>query len=896
MNRTTPKGELKQDIPRHQLSVSGSNLDRDYNKDVVPIVGKNAVNLRLKQNHQIGQKVFFDGYLEGVMQQIYESQSLHQFLTAEAQRELSCQGMRPPKFHTSMQQTNYGNDISRLQSKFNLVDDHDEYQSLTQQYQDQITLTAGRLRDKALKLVNGMVADVSSQLVADFMESTVGVFLKRLYNQGIHVKLGQVDAVKQVAVDAERRHLPLLFLPGHKSHMDYVVLSFALQKLGLAVPHVVAGDNLNIPLIGYLLRKSGAFFIKRQFGGDRLYQQVFKEYIECLLQRGYNLECFVEGTRSRTGKLMQPKFGVLKIVMDAILSGKVDDVVIVPVSVDYDKVIETETYVNELLGTPKEKESLVGLLEYAAGKFSAKLGRIDIRFAQPWSLKQFINEQCMKRSTSIALFSPLKNQDAQVLLLKTMGYRVLAAINGVCTITTSALVATVLLTLRGRGLGKQELCRRVDWIRREIILKGGRVTDFGHHDTDSVVTKALNVLSSLIGVRRELVEPVYFVQKRFELSLFRNQLMHLFINESIVCCAMYQTIKKGQTHRTISRTQLYRDVVFISQLLKLEFIYTPGTMDQNLDTTVQLLCERMVIEVVNGEGNLISIGGNTTRSDSTKSTYEYFVRLSDQERSIGRENFDFYCFLLWPFIESYWLATCGLFCIIPTPTLHGDHIRGMTESELMQKVQLFGKTLYYNGDLGYFESINKETLKNAFTRYQYMGIISAHKVVSAMLNAGGVEKTEIYYQVSPEYECGAIEFINQPMNVYRSAYKFSQQAGASVRNDVVTRDDSNMVQQSSNQRTKRDTGASSSHKKVYIKNDQQLKEKQRGSKLWEFVEGIGKFRREGKHRRDNEVTGKRTMRIARLIRMTISDQYQHEQKSSSSMSESLDPYNINSKL
>ena len=149
--------------------------------------------------------------------------------------------------------------------------------------------------------------------------------------------------------------------------------------MGIALPHIAAGDNLNMPFVGWVLRHNGAFFIRREWGGDKLYIAVMKEYIDYLTLNGYNMEAFIEGTRSRTGKLLQPKFGFLKLILESVMSNPGRDVIFVPVQLGYDKVIETPSYVNELLGTPKEKESIFQLFS-SLNVFQLKWGRIDVRF------------------------------------------------------------------------------------------------------------------------------------------------------------------------------------------------------------------------------------------------------------------------------------------------------------------------------------------------------------------------------------------------------------------------------------------------------------------------------------------------------------------------------------
>lgn len=486
----------------------------------------------------------------------------------------------------------------------------------------------------------------------------------------------------------------MVFLPCHKSHVDYLVISYIFYRLGIALPHIAAGDNLNLPFVGSLLQHGGAFFIRRSFGDDPLYQEIVKEYITTLLKRGHNIEVFIEGTRSRIGKLLTPKFGILKIILDAVLDGHVDDCILVPMSIDYDKVIETATYVDELMGSPKEKESLAQVVN-SASLLSLNLGRIDIRFAKPMSLRQYVRSEMARRSTATTVFSPVYSLQHKSILLQALGYRILSDINSVSVVMPTALVGTVLLTLRGRGVGQSELVRRVTWLRREILLKGGRVADFGGMPVEVVVTRAVAALHSVIGVRKELLEPVFYATKRMELSLFRNQVIFLFLHESILAAAMYATIKKGQTHRRIPFAALLQDVVFLSKLLKSEFIFQPGSIEDNMEKTLSILQDHRIVDVEWEDGQIFDLNQERLRLPELRRR-DYFVKLSDKERSIGRENFDFYCFLIWPFVETYWLAAAGLFSMIPTPVTGG-----ITEKVLMDRIQHFGRTLYYEGTFCY---------------------------------------------------------------------------------------------------------------------------------------------------------------------------------------------------
>jgi 1-acyl-sn-glycerol-3-phosphate acyltransferase len=336
--------------------------------------------------------------------------------------------------------------------------------------------------------------------------------LTRAYHQGVHVSSEEVLRLRAVAEEAAKNKHSIIFLPCHRSHVDYVSLQVMCYRLGLALPTVVAGDNLNFPAVGSFLQHAGAMFIRRSFGDDQLYTTLVQAYIDTLLQNGYNLECFVEGGRSRTGKLLPPKFGILSYMLDSIASGRVDDAIICPVSTQYDKVIEVDSYISELLGQPKPKENLMGFLS-ASSVLSLKLGRVDVRFHEPWSLRTFINEQ---RARFSKLPQQLDTKEDRLRLLRTLGYKVLSEINDVSVVMPTALVGTVLLTMRGRGVGKSEMIRRVEWLSDRVRAQGGRVAHFGNLSTSVVVDRALEVLGSgLVGLVPGLPEDTYYAVDRY---------------------------------------------------------------------------------------------------------------------------------------------------------------------------------------------------------------------------------------------------------------------------------------------------------------------------------------------------------------------------------------------
>ncbi|KAG9251885.1 acyltransferase-domain-containing protein [Emericellopsis atlantica] len=564
----------------------------------------------------------------------------------------------------------------------------------------------GALQEVAEKLTDDMICKMESKPFIRGAYYLCTQLLTRAYHQGIHVSSEEILRLRKVADMAAKKKQSIVFLPSHRSHVDYVSLQLICYRLGLTLPVVVAGDNLNIPALGSFLQHAGAMWIRRSFGDDALYGTLVQAYIDTMLQEGFNLECFIEGGRSRTGKLLPPKFGILSFVLDSILSGRVEDTIICPVSTQYDKVIETEGYVTELLGVPKKKENLADFLSSGSSVLSLKLGRVDVRFNKPWSLRMFLETQ-LSRLPKVPAGLSTNHHNPEVRatrekLLRILGYKVLGDINQVSVVMPTALIGTILLTLRGRGVGKDELIRRVEWLTTRVRAKGGRVAHFGNAPLSEIVDRGLEVLGKdLVGVVEGLPEPTYYAVDRFQLSFYRNMTIHLFIYEALVSAAMYMRVKMGggPSMQDISHEELRDQVFFLSTLFRGEFIFGNEGLDANLDRTIKGLEADHVIHVHRDEsGKVVKIG------------------LSDEERNVGRENYDFYCFLIWPFIEASWLAAVSLMGLTPPSKEHEDTWIELNKAQ--NTAQLLGKTLYHQGDLSYFEAVNKETLRNSYLRFE----------------------------------------------------------------------------------------------------------------------------------------------------------------------------------
>ncbi|KAM0717451.1 hypothetical protein Q7P37_007303 [Cladosporium fusiforme] len=633
----------------------------------------------------VGQEIFYPGFSERMKSMVMQQQKLRTKIGELAAKRV---------------------EVEMLEGKLGPMGLEGENEEWKTKREGRRTELDSQLSTVAEEWTDKMICKMDSRYFIRGAYYFATQLLTRAYHQGIHINSEEVLRLRRVAQEAAEKKQSIIFLPCHRSHVDYVSLQVICYRLGLALPTVVAGDNLNFPVVGSFLQHAGAMWIRRSFGDDQLYQTLVQSYIDTLLQNGHNLECFIEGGRSRTGKLLGPKFGILSFVLDSVLTGSVDDCIICPVSTQYDKVIEVDSYVSELLGRPKSKEGLFNFLS-ASNVLSLKLGRVDMRFHEPWSLRGFVTEQQTRLSKQPSDLQSTYDATLRRRLLTTLGYRVLKEINDVSVVMPTALVGTILLTLRGRGVGKSELVRRVNWLSDRVRAQNGRLAHFSTKNTEAVVERALEVLGpQLVGRVDGLPEETFYAEDRFQLSFYRNMTIHLFVSQALVCAALYLKVKLGGGEETqwISYASLREYVLFLSQLFRAEFIFDTRPLDDNLRDTLKLLEDDKVVQTSKTGEEIASI------------------ELHPDERATGRENYDFYCFLIWPYIEAAWLGAISIFMLTP-PLSASDSEVWVDFKKAQDLAQVLGKTLYHQGDLSYFEAVNKEALRNAFARQEEEGII-----------------------------------------------------------------------------------------------------------------------------------------------------------------------------
>ncbi|MBY7902200.1 glycerol-3-phosphate 1-O-acyltransferase PlsB [Vibrio fluvialis] len=308
-----------------------------------------------------------------------------------------------------------------------------------------------KARKEAHDMLDEIAADFSYSLVKKG-DRVLGWLWNRIY-QGLNIN--NAATVRRLAQDGHE----IVYVPCHRSHMDYLLLSYVLYHEGMVPPHIAAGINLNFFPAGPIFRRGGAFFIRRSFKGNKLYSTIFREYLAELFAKGYAVEYFSEGGRSRTGRLLQAKTGMLAMTIQAMLRGLNRPVTLVPVYIGYEHVMEVGTYAKELRGKRKEKENASLVLRTI--RKLRNFGQGYVNFGEPIPLNQFLNEQVPEWTQDIDPMGASKPQWMTPVVNK-LATKMMTHINDAAAANAMTLCATALLASRQRALARDNLVKQID--------------------------------------------------------------------------------------------------------------------------------------------------------------------------------------------------------------------------------------------------------------------------------------------------------------------------------------------------------------------------------------------------------------------------------------------------
>lgn len=478
----------------------------------------------------------------------------------------------------------------------------------------------------ALAMLNEIAANFSYRMlrITDFVLTWAW---NRLY-QGL--KVTNADPVRELAQNGHE----IVYAPCHRSHMDYLLLSYVLYRQGLVPPHIAAGINLNFWPAGPIFRRLGAFFIRRSFRGNKLYTSVFREYLAELFIRGYAVEYFIEGGRSRTGRLLDPKTGMLMMTVQTLLRGDARPITIVPVYIGYEHVLEVATYANELRGAQKKKESLWRTIK--AFLKLKKLGYGYVNFGHPIPLNQFLTQQVPQWRDAI---EPTGTVRPNWLTPTTnlLAKEIMERINSSAAINAMNLCCSILLAADQRALTKVRLLEHISYLLKlfksipysDLITIPDQTPEelFEHAKQMGKFVITTDEAGEIVGLTAE---------QAILMTYYRNNIQHLLIIPAIVARILLK-------HNRISSQEVVEQVKLLFPLIKSElFLYhNDEQLTQYVHQIIDAYAELNLISYSPDKLtlNYLKMSGLQLLSSSSKDTLQRYViafSLLQKDPSISR--------------------------------------------------------------------------------------------------------------------------------------------------------------------------------------------------------------------------------------------------------------------
>uniref|UniRef100_A0A8C7YTP5 Si:ch73-21k16.5 n=1 Tax=Oryzias sinensis TaxID=183150 RepID=A0A8C7YTP5_9TELE len=566
----------------------------------------------------------------------------------------------------------------------------------------------------------GILGEMSQNLQLGFIRLMAYIFnkvFKRLYS-AIFVNMEGLNRLHHATQEN-----PVILMPNHRSYMDFLVISYILFIHDIPIPVIAAGIPLaGMKIVGEILRRSGAFFIRRAIGSDKLYWAVLSEYVRTLVRKGFApLEFFVEGFRSRTLKSLSPKLGMMHMVLEPFFKGEVFDITLLPISISYDRVLEESLLAHELLGVPKPKESTMGLLK-ASRVLSEKYGSMHVNFGRPLSVRQLCEgriNRCQYNLTPRDL--PEKSTAEAQACASWLAHLVVRKQEEGSQISPWSLMCGLLLQVPTRvlteeGLPWHQLTEKTLWLRKLALDFGARLNwPDGVPDSD--------VMSSSAELHRSIVQRkagcVFLVQEdepsrkypgspeegvmrtaaaALMLASYRNQCLHVFVRPALVATAIHIT-------KSTQRDELFAFFSFLQDVFSHEFIFIPGESLQDFEEACSLLKK---------------CGA---------------VHISQQEVTVaqgGMEVLSFLQELLKPFIDSYQLVL-GYLCEAERVILK--------EKEFLPAVKGLAAKLLLSAELHTYEALSSDLQKNVLSALRRLEALT--RLSSSVSNEFKVNKSAV---------------------------------------------------------------------------------------------------------------------------------------------------------
>ncbi|XP_012259911.2 glycerol-3-phosphate acyltransferase 1, mitochondrial isoform X2 [Athalia rosae] len=618
---------------------------------------------------------------------------------------------------------------------------------------------------KAEARAKTILLQMQSSLSDALLRLTAWILYKLLpcFIQSAVVQPTQIEMLKR----ANDSGLPLIFLPLHRSHLDYVMISFILLSNNVRNPLIAAGDNLKIPFFGWLLSGLGAFYIKRRIDPilgrkDMLYRAVLHTYLVESLRAGHNIEFFIEGGRTRTGKPCMPKVGILSVILDAYMDGTIEDALIVPVSMNYERLVDGN-FVREQLGQPKKMETFGTAIGALWSTLMGNYGIVKVDFSQPFSLREMLRsfQSQQNKLTVQSIGRPLKSTVSSSSLYGTdvvaeehrqlvdnIAKHVIHDCAKSTPIMSTNVVAFLLLNKFRDGCTLDMLVESFDSSRQELEWRRKNIAFCG--ESIDIINHALSILGpGLVKQQRQevidtvegqpirtkvitAIRPVSILPNVIELSYYSNSMLSHYVLDSVVVTALYGILQTeisdpqaiANNDITVQQDAIVEKALKVCDILKYEFIFCRPC--QNLENVIIDTINSMDIITLQEEAyleeELWSMRFAQTFLDSSDEEYSTNYRTKPIEYKLNLDpdcsrRMEFLHTLLRPFIDTYTISAFTLRKLVG---------RSLTEKDLLYEVLGEIKTSLDRGVVNYGESLCVDPIKNSFKLFEKWDVLECH--------------------------------------------------------------------------------------------------------------------------------------------------------------------------
>lgn len=504
------------------------------------------------------------------------------------------------------------------------------------------------------------------------------------------------------------KEYPVLLMPSHRSYLDFLLMSYVFFHYDLPLPVIAAAmDFMGMKFFGWLLRNSGAFYIRRSFGDDQLYWAVFTEYVQTHICNGDSpVEFYVEGTRSRTQKSLSPKFGMLSASLEPYFKAQIPDIMVIPVSVSYDRVLEEKLYAYELLGVPKPKESASGVFK-ARSILSEDFGNVHIFFGEPVSIRNYSLDSVDRTSHSLSprYIASLTFQE-QALIQKLSYDITLQQLRNMAIAPWSIIAAVLLQNLD--GIHMKQLLREVEWLKRQASNLGAYIDWPVNESPEAVIRHNIFIHKNIAHVNADDIVELVAVDETLAnqngdnlmtsaaqemmVCLYRNQLLNVFVRVALIAIPINACVQD-----TLSLSELKSQYSLLEKLLNREFIFMPGQTDQDFELALATLTHGCGVVVEDG---LVHI---------KKSTNKYTT---------------FFSQMFEPFLLGYWVM-----CRYLLSMQAGSHGKPLVKlpKAIAKEAQMLSSQLIRDGHVKHKEILSLDMMNNSLHALYHLGAVHKEK-------------------------------------------------------------------------------------------------------------------------------------------------------------------------